>query len=193
MLAALRAGLADVFGSAALTGRTVMIVGLGAVGTHLARDLARAGARVAVSDVDDRKRSIAAKLQLDWVAPDKALAVPVDVLVPAAVGGVFSTSTIPRLAAPLIVGPANNQLTRDGVADELASAGIVWVPDFVASAGGIVYTLAREIDNIEHAAAMRRVRGIGETTGQLLAAARAEQSTPLAQAQLLAARRLTGR
>ena len=58
----------------------------------------------------------------------------------------LSAETVARLDTPLVVGPANNQLTDDAVADDLAARGILWIPDYVASAGGILYTLSREAE-----------------------------------------------
>ena len=72
------------------------------------------------------------------MTPDKALRAEADVLVPCALGGVLDRETVPRLQAPVIVGAANNQLAEDAVADELAARGILWAPDFVANAGGII-------------------------------------------------------
>jgi leucine dehydrogenase len=186
LLAAARA----VFGSADITGRRIVIAGFGSVGEHLAAGLAQAGAEVVVSDVDERRRRLADDLGYAWVDPEKALVETADILVPAAVGGVLGPDT--ALAAPLVVGPANNQLTDASVADVLAARGVTWVPDFVASAGGIVYVLAREEDGLAHEAALVRVEAIGETVAAILAAAGAAGTTPLHEANAVAARRLGG-
>lgn len=190
VLAALRAGARHVFGTGTLSGRVAVVSGLGAVGSLLARGLREAGARVIASDVDAAKRRFAADHDLDWVDPEDALGVPADVVVPAAVGGVLGPGAVRRLAAPLVVGPANNQLTDDSVAGLLAARGTVWIPDFVASAGGVVYTLARELDGLDHDAALARVETIGDTVAGLLDAARAAGTTPLREATALADRRL---
>ncbi|NIH87562.1 Glu/Leu/Phe/Val dehydrogenase [Amycolatopsis granulosa] len=185
--AAVRAGARHVFGSADLTGRTVVVSGLGSVGSLVARHVSEAGARVLVSDVDPAKRAGG----FEWVEPAKALRTPADILVPAAVGGVLSAELVPELSVPLIVGPANNQLTEDPVAAELAARGVVWVPDFVASAGGAVYVLLREVEGLSHAAAMSRVESIGDTVSAVLTAARDKGTTPLAEALARASARLT--
>jgi leucine dehydrogenase len=113
-----------------------------------------------------------------------AYSLPVDVVVPAAVGGVVG----PDVRAPLVVGPANNQLVSDEVAGVLAAAGTVWVPDFVASAGGVIYTLSREAGGLDHEAALAKVEDIEETVTSLLASATG--TTPLAAAVALVERRL---
>lgn len=186
VLAALRA----VFGTADMTGRRAVISGYGAVGGHLAAHLRAAGADVVVSDIDPAKRAEAESSGLTWVEPEKALTLTADVVIPAAVGGVLSPSTVARLDTPVVVGPANNQLTGDEVAAELAARGVLWIPDYVASAGGIVYTLSREADGLSHDAALARVEAIERTVADLLAAASAHGTTPLAEASALVERRL---
>jgi glutamate dehydrogenase/leucine dehydrogenase len=188
VLAALRAGTRAVFGDESVTGRTIVISGLGSVGGRLARSLAAAGATVIGSDVDGQKRDLARELGLHWVEPEDAVSTPADILVPAAVGGALGMET--TVNAALVVGPANNQLTEDAVADRLARDGVVWVPDFVASAGGVIYTLGREIEKLTHEAALARVAAIETTVDSVLAAARTHDTTPLEEAMALARERL---
>ncbi|WP_246292145.1 Glu/Leu/Phe/Val dehydrogenase dimerization domain-containing protein [Lentzea indica] len=162
VLAALKAASQHVFGTNGLAGKKVVISGFGSVGELIARGLE--GAEVIVSDVDESRRTD----EFGWVPPDQAYKVKADVLVPAAVGGVLSPETVKELDVRLIVGPANNQLTDDSVAGLLEERGIVWVPDHVASAGGVIYTLAREDDGAGHEAALTRVDGIEATVRRLL-------------------------
>ncbi|ANZ36328.1 amino acid dehydrogenase [Lentzea guizhouensis] len=163
VLAALGAAAEKVFGSADLTGKKVVISGFGSVGELVARGLP--GADVLVSDVDGSRRTD----EFGWVAPEEAYTTSADVLVPAAVGGVLSPEVVRALDVRLVVGPANNQLTDDSVAGLLAERGIVWVPDHVASAGGVVYTLAREDEGLDHESALERVDAIAGTVRRLLA------------------------
>lgn len=187
VLAALRAGAEQVFGAASFAGRTAVVSGFGSVGRRVAAGLAADGARVLVSDVDGAKREAALRAGFGWVEAEAALGTAADVLVPAAVGGVLTPETAARLDVRLVVGPANNQLTDDTVAEALAARGIVWVPDFVAGAGGVVYTLGRETEGLDHEAAVRRVEGIGDTVRLLLKGTR-----PLREAKALAAERMAG-
>lgn len=166
VLAALKAAARHTFGTPDLTGRKVVISGFGSVGELIARGLE--GADVTVSDVDESRRTA----EFGWVHPDEAYRVEADVLVPAAVGGVLSPETVRGLDVRLVVGPANNQLTDDGVAALLEERGIVWVPDHVASAGGVIYTLAREDEGVDHETALTRVDGIEATVERLLRARR---------------------
>ncbi|MFC4950818.1 Glu/Leu/Phe/Val dehydrogenase dimerization domain-containing protein [Pseudonocardia sp. GCM10023141] len=121
VLAALRAGARSVFGTSDVAGLRVVVAGFGSVGTHLATALAAAGAHVTVSDVAAARRRAAQERGFGWVEPDLALRQPVDIAVPAAVGGVLSPESVARLDARLVVGPANNQLTTDAVADALVA------------------------------------------------------------------------
>jgi leucine dehydrogenase len=181
VLAALRAGASAVFGSPSVAGRRVVVVGMGSVGSLVARALAEQGASVAAADVDAARCA-----GYEQVPVESAYGLAADVLVPAAVGGVVDAS----VRAPLVVGPANNQLVTDDVAGSLAAAGVTWVPDFVASAGGVIYTLTREAEGLDHDAAMARVATIEDTTATLLARAAAAGTTPLAEARRLAEQRL---
>lgn len=186
VLAALRGAV----GGAGLAGLRVVIGGYGSVGADLADRLRTAGAEVVVSDIDPVKRVSAEQRGFAWVEPEKAFTLTADVLVPAAVGGVLSSEAVARLDTPLVVGPANNQLTSDAVADELAARGVVWIPDFVASVGGVLYTLSREAEGLGHGAALARVEGIEGTVRDLLAAAEVNGTTPLREATALVERRL---
>ncbi len=183
VLAALRAGARSVFGGESMAGRRAVVIGMGSVGSLIAGALSAAGAEVVVSDVDASRGG-----GHRWAEPDVALHLEADVVIPAAVGGVFGPSTV--VNAPLVVGPANNQLTSDSVADALARQGTVWIPDFVASAGGVVYTLSREFSGLDHAAASAKVEQIETTTAGLLAAATEAGTTPLHEAMALVDRRL---
>ncbi|MFI5914834.1 Glu/Leu/Phe/Val dehydrogenase dimerization domain-containing protein [Dactylosporangium sp. NPDC051541] len=144
-----------------LGGTSFAVMGLGHVGADVAGRLLRAGHRVVVSDVDESKRSLLPAAT--WVAPDEILAADVDVLVPAALGGVLTPATVERLRCRAVAGPANNQLDRPETAALLAARGIVWAPDHIVSAGGVIYATEVELHGATPAAAMARVEGIGAT------------------------------
>jgi leucine dehydrogenase len=188
--AAVLASCERAFGNTSLKGRSVAVVGLGSVGLRLARLLARRGAKLLVADIDERKRAEADKLGARWVAPDRALVAEVDVLAPCALGGVLNEDTVPRVQAPVIAGAANNQLADDSIADRLAQRGILWAPDFVANAGGII-NIAVEFEpgGYDPKVARRRVRGVGDTLRAIFDSA-AGGITPLTAAMELARRRL---
>jgi glutamate dehydrogenase/leucine dehydrogenase len=166
------------------------VIGLGHVGALVARGLAAEGAELVVADVDDGRRAVAEELGASWVTPDEALRAEVDVLVPAALGGLLTPATVPLLRCLAVAGPANNQLDDPGTADLLHDRGIIWVPDFVVSAGGIIHATAIELHHETAAQALTRVTEIGTTLANLLATAAATGTTPLAAARSLARQRI---
>ena len=188
---AVRVACERAFGSAALAGRTVAVVGLGQVGGRLAGLLAAGGAELVVSDVDPAKRELAAALGARWTDPRTALTAEVDVLAPCALGGVLDHDTVPELRCRVVAGAANNQLASDDVAGLLAARGILWVPDFVANAGGIInIAVELEPEGYDRDRADARVRAIGDTLRTVFDNAEAAGQTPLAAAMALAWRRL---
>jgi len=190
VVAALRAVCAHRFGSPSFAGRRVAISGLGSVGGHLARRLAGAGARLSVSDIDPAKKNLAAELGADWAAPGQILTAEADILVPAALGGVLTRDLVPALRCQAVVGPANNQLASPDVAGLLRDNGITWVPDYVASAGGVIHALSRELHGETASAAEARVMAIEGTVAEILGAADRDGMTCEDAAEALAARRL---
>ena len=179
------------FGTPSLERRSVSVVGLGRVGAKLARMLAEAGAELVVADVDDGKRAIADELGARWTDPESALRAEVDVVAPCALGGAFDDDSVPALHCRVIAGAANNQLAADAIAVQLAERGIVWAPDFVANAGGIInISVELEPGGYDAVRAEARVRGVADTTRTLLDHADATGATPLAAAMEIARRRL---
>lgn len=186
---AIRACCERVFSSGSLRGRTVCVLGLGHVGSRLAKRCHRAGARLIVSDVDPSRRRLAEQLGARWVAPERAVEADAEILAPCALGGLLDEDTVPRLRCSVIAGAANNQLADDGIADMLAAKGILWAPDFVVNAGGLI-NIAEELRGYHPANARRRVRGIADTLRTIFDDAESMSTTPLTAAMELARRRL---
>ena len=176
----------QVWGSSDLAGRRVAVLGMGQVGSRLAVRLREAGATLVVSDVDDAKRELATTLGAEWLDPERVLAADADLLVPAALGGLLTPRTVPLLQCRAVVGPANNQLSEGSVADLMAERGILWAPDFLVNAGGVVYGFEMEFGSKDPATAMVGVTAIGDTLRDVFARATTEGITPLAAATALA-------
>jgi leucine dehydrogenase len=187
--AAIRACCERVFSSNSLKERTVAVIGLGHVGLRVAKRCAKAGARLVVSDIDERKRRFADELGARWTNPTQALELEVDVVAPCALGGVLNDETVPRLRCQIVAGAANNQLANESIADLLAARRILWAPDFVANAGGLI-NIAEEQNGYNPTIAGRRVRGIGDTMRQIFDEADATGATPLTAALEIARKRL---
>ena len=187
VLEAIRATCERRFGEASLRERSVCVLGLGHVGSRVARLCVDDGAEVAASDVDPSRRGLADALGVRWLEPQTAAAANVDVLVPCALGGLLTEATIGTLRCQAIAGAANNQLASDQMAGLLAERGILWAPDFVANAGGLI-NIAEELGDYGYrpAAARARVRSISLTLRQIFARAERDATTPLAAALALA-------
>ncbi len=186
---AIAASCEQAFSNRSLRGRKISVIGLGHVGSRVAKRCARAGAELTVADLDERKRSLAEQLGARWASPEEALLSDVDVLVPCALGGLFDDETVPRLRCRVVAGAANNQLARDEIADLLQARGVLWAPDFVVNAGGVI-NIAEEVGGYDAARARHRVSSIGDTLGEIFAQAEADRITPLAAAMKIAMRRL---
>jgi leucine dehydrogenase len=189
--AAIAASCERAFGNPSLRGRTVCVSGLGHVGMRLAKGLLRAGAKVLATDIDAAKREPLKAAGGRWISTARALSQPADVFAPCALGGVLTHETVAELQAPVVAGAANNQLADDAVEVLLARRGILWAPDFVANAGGII-NIAVELERqgYDPARARRRVQGIADTLRRIYADADATGFTPLAAAMALASERL---
>src|SRR5215469_5238369 len=188
-LHAIRATVERLFGSADLAGRSVLVQGAGAVGEVLARELAEAGARVLVSDVDEER---AAATGCETVPPERVLETEVDLYSPCAVGGTLNADSISRLACRAITGCANNQLAEPQDAGRLHERGIIYAPDYIANAGGIIQLIGLEDEGWDESQLQEGLARIGDTLRTLFAEADAENVTPAEAADRLVRRRLGG-
>lgn len=180
------------WGAPELSGRHVVVLGVGKVGSALARHLHGAGARLTLADVrDDAVRALAGDLGADVVDVGDALATACDVLAPCALGAVLSSSTIPSLRCAAVCGAANNQLEGDEDAARLADAGVLYAPDYVVNAGGVINIAAETAPGgYDRERAWARVAGIAGTLREVFATADAAGITPGEAADRLAAARI---
>lgn len=145
----IKAAVAHKLGTDSLRGIHVAIQGTGSVGGGVARLLASEGARLTLADVNvDRAKALAAELGGAAVAADTIMDTQCDVFSPNALGAILDDAGIARLQAPIVAGGANNQLARPEHGSALAARGILYAPDYVINAGGIIAValeyLARE-------------------------------------------------
>lgn len=137
VLVAIRTGLAA--RARTLSGARVLVQGLGRVGWALLHMLRHEGCTLFVSELDDVTLERARQeLGVTVVSPEDLLDTPVDVFAPCALGDVLSREDVARLRCTLVAGSANNPLVDSSVADELAARGILYCPDFIANAGGVI-------------------------------------------------------
>jgi leucine dehydrogenase len=187
--AAMHAACRQAFGTRVLAGRRVAVVGLGHVGTRLARGLAADGAALLLSDVDESRRALAAELGAEWLEPEAAMLAPCDVLAPCAVGGAIHVGNVRGLQCRVVCGAANNQLADEALAESLAGRGILFAPDFIANAGGLI-NVYRELHSYSEERARSLALGIEETMRGVFEHAAEADTTPLAAARALAQQRL---
>jgi leucine dehydrogenase len=188
--AAIRAVVRALDRATALAGYRVAVQGAGHVGAHLVADLVQAGAHVVVADVNDaRAREVADAHGAEVVAADEILAIECDVLAPCALGGVLSEATVPLLRCRAVCGAANNQLVDDHVDDLLRDHGVLYGPDFVANAGGII-NIAEEFTGYSRDRALARAEAIEDTMTQVLERARGEGRGPNRVAEDMARERI---
>ena len=188
--ACMRAGARHALGSDDLRGVRVTIVGLGGVGELLARRLAAEGALLAVTDIDPAKRAIAGELGAEWVPVEGAQRRESEIVAPCALGATLTAEEVGAMRCRLVVGAANNQLADDTVADTLKHRGIVWVPDFVANAGGLLYAVTVGRDERPREEAIARVEALGDTASEILERAESQGITTLEAATRVADERL---
>ena len=188
----MRAAAQHRWGGPSLAGRTVGISGLGKVGRHLVAHLIEDGATVLATDVSARALDWARTTfpQVKLVDDTEALIrSELDVYAPCALGGALDDQTVPALRAEIVAGAANNQLAHPGIDKLLADRGILYAPDYVVNAGGVIQ-VADEIEGFNFDRAKLRAMKIFETTGQILALADAEGVPPAVAADRLAERRM---
>ena len=193
VLEAMRAAVRCRLGRTELAGLRIAIQGCGNVGRPLARRLHQAGARLVVSDVDPRAaQAVAMEWGAECVAPEQITAADADVFAPCALGGVIDRNSVERLRVAVVCGAANNQLEEDALAERLRERNILYVPDFVANAGGVI-SVARELARGGLEDWRGGVAAISGRCEELFFRAQAEGLTPLAAAQHAVLNKLAGR
>jgi leucine dehydrogenase len=181
--AGLEASAEHVFGSPDLKGRSVLVQGAGAVGEVLVRLLHDDGAEVLVSDVDEgRARATGATV----ISPDDVYDTECDIYSPCAVGGTLNAGTIQRLRCKIVGGSANNQLAEPEDAARLYERGILYAPDFIINAGGIIQLYLLEDRGASEDEMQRALRGVGGTLRDIFA----RGGDPATAAEQLAAERI---
>jgi leucine dehydrogenase len=179
------------FGSGDLAGRTVLVQGVGSVGSVLAERLHEAGAKLVVSDVEGgRSSAIGDRLGAATIPVDQVFGAECDVFAPCATGGVLSAETIPLLRCSIVAGAANNQLAGPQDADRLRAAGILYAPDFVINAGGVIHLAGYETLHSDEPTMTARLAAIADTLTSVFVEADRDGITTEAAAIRLARSRI---
>ncbi|MGZ4745217.1 MAG: Glu/Leu/Phe/Val dehydrogenase dimerization domain-containing protein [Oryzihumus sp.] len=189
----MRAAAEATWGAPTLHGRTVGVAGVGKVGHHLVRHLVEDGADVVVTDVSaDAIARVQAEFPDVRAVADTAALVggELDVYAPCALGGALDDEVVAVLSAKIVCGAANNQLAHDGIEKQLQDRGILYAPDYMVNAGGLIQ-VADELEGFSFERAQQRAAGIFETTQRVFALAAADGVPPAVAADRLAERRMT--
>ncbi len=191
---AVRAAAEHAWGSPSLAGRRVAVEGVGKVGANLVEHLLADGARVVVSDVSPAavERVRASSSQVEVLDVDALRLADADVYAPCALGGSVTDELVPQLQARVVCGAANNQLAHPGVEKALADRGVLYVPDYVANAGGLCQVADEAIGRggFSFDRAQARAAAIFDTTLAVLRLADADGVPPAVAADRLAERRM---
>ncbi|WP_406124717.1 Leu/Phe/Val dehydrogenase [Streptomyces sp. NBC_00989] len=190
----MRASAQHLWGDPSLSGRTVGIAGVGKVGHHLVEHLRDEGAEVVITDV--REESVRRILDkhptgVTAVADTEALirVEGLDIYAPCALGGALNDATVPVLTAKVVCGAANNQLEHPGVEKDLADRGILYAPDYVVNAGGVIQ-VADELHGFDFERCKAKAAKIFDTTLAIFARAKEDGIPPAAAADRIAEQRM---
>lgn len=187
---AMKAAAHATWGSDALSGRRVMVQGVGKVAWFLCELLRRDGAVILVSDIDEaRVRRAVVEFRATAVPVDAVYSQAADIYAPCALGATLNGTTIPVLQAAIVCGAANNQLEDLPHAEALAARGILYVPDYVANGGGVI-NICREVEGWSEARARSRAEAIYDTTLRVVAMASSQKVTTAVAADRLAEERI---
>ena len=181
----------EVWGNGGLRGKTVAVQGFGKVASHMCEHLMEEDTRIVVTDVFEDALDRARDWGLEVTTPDSILASDCDILAPCALGGVLNTETIPQLKCRVVAGGANNQLLSEDDGEELHRRGILYAPDYIVNAGGVINVEAEMGDagySLERA--REKTQRIHEIMGSVIRTSQTEEISTAAAAARLAEERL---
>lgn len=189
----MRASAQHLWGDPTLRGRRIGIAGVGKVGHHLVEHLVSDGAEVVITDVREEsvRRILDRHPGITAVADTAALirTEGLDIYAPCALGGALNDATVPVLTAKVVCGAANNQLAHPGVEKDLADRGILYAPDYVVNAGGVIQ-VADELHGFDFDRCKAKAAKIFDTTVAIFARAKADGIPPAAAADRIAEQRM---
>ena len=163
-----RAAIKRRLGRDSADGVRVAVQGVGSVGGGLARHLAADGAELVLADADPAKAAaLASELGASTVGADEVLSLDADVVSPNALGAIWTADSVARLKAPIVAGGANNQLATAADGERMRAGGVLFAPDYVINAGGIVNVALQYLDGAMREAADTVIGGIPDRLNQV--------------------------
>ncbi len=189
----IKAAVARAFRKDSLKGLHIALQGAGSVATGVALHACTEGARLSIADVDSKKaQKLAAKVGGTAVSPDEILALEADVLSPCALGAILNEQTIAALKVPVVAGGANNQLATSEDGERLYRRGILYAPDYVINAGGIINVCTEYLGNGDLSMVRKRIEAIPVRLEQIWTQSKDTDRDPASVADAMA-QRLIGR
>jgi leucine dehydrogenase len=187
---AIQASARERWGSDDLSTKTVSVQGAGHVGYYLAKELHESGAKLIVTDIDaERVKQVVTEFGARSVAPDEIYGVQADIFAPCALGGIINDATIPQLTCEIVAGAANNVLLEERHGVVLEERGILYAPDYVANAGGVINVYS-ELAGWSSARAFRKADEIYDTILKVFAIAKQDNVPTYVAADRLAEQRI---
>ncbi len=187
----MKASAKETWGSDSLSGKKVLVQGIGHVGEVLVSHLTKDGAKVYINDIsEERIKAVADKYKAEFIAADKMFDLDIDIYAPCALGATVNDDTLSKLKCKIICGAANNQLADEKKHGELVlSKGILYAPDFVVNAGGII-NVYYELEGYNRERAMAHAEKIYGTTWNIIQTAKAQNIPTYAAANKIAEQRI---
>jgi leucine dehydrogenase len=187
---AIQASAKERWGSDDLSTKTISLQGAGHVGYYLAKELHEAGAKLIVTDIDaERVKQVVNEFGATAVAPDEIYGVQADIFAPCALGGIINDKTIPQLKVEIVCGAANNVLLEERHGHALEERGILYGPDYVANAGGVINVYS-ELAGWDSARAFRKADEIYDTVLKVYSIAKSDKVPTFVAADRLAEQRI---
>jgi len=189
----IKAAVRRALGKESVAGLHIAIQGAGSVATGVAMHAANEGAKLSIADVDqDKAKKLADVTEATVVSPDEVLFLDADVVSPNALGAILNEESIARLKTPIVAGGANNQLATPADGAFLHERGILYAPDYVINAGGIINVCTEYLGDGDASLVRERIEGIPSRLEQIWAESAATGRDPAAVADAMA-QRLIGR
>ncbi|TGE37790.1 Glu/Leu/Phe/Val dehydrogenase [Desulfosporosinus fructosivorans] len=186
----MKAAAKEAYGSDSLNGKTIAIQGLGHVGYYLAKHLHEEGAKLIVTDIhDDVIKRVVDEMGARVVGCDEIFGVEADIFAPCAMGAVINDETIPQFKFRIIAGAANNILNEDRHGDKLHELGIIYAPDYVINAGGVI-NVADELEGYNYERALAKVEMVYDNVAKVIEIAKRDQIPTYKAADRMAEERI---
>ena len=186
----MKASAKEVWGNDSLKGKRVAMQGFGKVATYTAHHLIKEDSHIVVTDINEEAMDRGRKLGLEVVAPDEIYDVDCDIFSPCALGGVINPDTIPRIKARIVAGGANNQLLTEADGEELHRRGVLYAPDYLINAGGIINVSAEIGATYSADRAREKTERIYELMSQVAHVSKTEETSTSRAADGIAEQRL---